>query len=196
MNRFTDIKTTSAAIYPLDSKEIFKIPWIFMTTHYNFKLRRTEAENLGRYLVSGGFLFAEPMRPIRGCAGDVGLRNMIVDALATQGYIYRKDWNFEKLPNDHLIYHCYYDFDGPPAGTDNTHSRRGIDAPYDYLEGVTIDGRLVAIVSVKDLEGAWDWWPERNNIDNTRQLQFLVNLIVFALTQEGSITHQVMSSLK
>jgi hypothetical protein len=31
--------------------------------------------------------------------------------------------------------------------------------------------------------------------DPTRQLQFGVNLIVFALTQEGSITNQVMDSV-
>ena len=78
---------------------------------------------------------------------------------------------------------------------DHTHGGRGVDAPYDYLEGVTIERRLVAIVSVKDLEGAWDWWPERAGIDNTRQLQFLVNLIVFALTQEGSITNRVMDTV-
>jgi hypothetical protein len=33
-------------------------------------------------------------------------------------------------------------------------------------------------------------------MDNTRQLQFGVNLIVFALTQEGSITHRLMESVR
>jgi len=35
-----------------------------------------------------------------------------------------------------------------------------------------------------------------SRLDPTRQLQFAVNLIVFALTQEGSITHQVMNYLE
>jgi len=32
--------------------------------------------------------------------------------------------------------------------------------------------------------------------DNTRQHQFAVNTIIFALTQEGSTTHRLMDSIK
>ena len=45
----------------------------------------------------------------------------------------------------------------------------------------------MAIHSNKDMSDLWYL-----NVENTRVLQFAVNMVVFALTQEGSITHQAM----
>jgi hypothetical protein len=57
----------------------------------------------------------------------------------------------------------------------------------DYLEGIHLDGRLVSVVSMEDFTSTWTM-----DIQNkVRQIQFGVNLIVFALTQEGSITNRV-----
>ena len=69
------------------------------------------------------------------------------------------------------------------------------------MDGVTIAGRLLGLVSTKSYANAWgDWGPGGANsgyaaLDPTRCLQFGVNSIVFALTQEGSITSQVMDSV-
>ena len=61
------------------------------------------------------------------------------EALAAQGLSFKKDWDFEKLPASHPVYHCYFDFDGPPPGHDNIcigaiykDGGRG-SAPYNYL---------------------------------------------------------------
>ena len=45
----------------------------------------------------------------------------------------------------------------------------------------------------KNYSAAWTVWPERFGLDNARQLQFRVNLILFALTQDGPITDRVMA---
>jgi hypothetical protein len=63
-----------------------------------------------------------------------------------------------------------------------------------YLEGVTLGDRLVAVVSRKEIGKAWGDFEERG-IDPTRQLQFGVNLVVFALTQPESITDRAMGKV-
>ena len=56
----------------------------------------------------------------------------------------------------------------------------------------------MAILSLKAYTAIWEAdrassWGSRNN---TRQRQLGVNLIIFALTQEKSITKQAMSSMR
>jgi hypothetical protein len=107
------------------------------------------------------------------------------------------------LPNEHAIYHCFFDFDSLPAGGHEPFRKPGtvyVLAPWiDFLEGVTVDGRAVSVVCKKWYAKAWGEWgpnPGQWPIDNTRQLQFGVNVVVFALTQEGSITNQVMDVVR
>ncbi len=207
INKYTDIRADITDAFSLDSSELFKTPFIFMTTHGNFNLTKSEALNLGRYLISGGFVFADDCLPRIGSSGDLALRRMFKDALAAVGHEYETDWVFEKLPKDHPVYHCFFDFSAPPVGNDyhasgkQSHATGGggpeaVGGPYPFLHGVTIDGRLVGIMSNKDIGCAWNDWPRENPPrDNRRQLQFGVNLVIFALTQEGSITHQVMDSV-
>ena len=56
-----------------------------------------------------------------------------------------------------------------------------------YLEGITIGDRLVAIYSDKGYAKKWD-----ATSNNEPQLRMGVNMVVFALTQEGSIAQQKM----
>ena len=128
------------------------------------------------------------------------VRQMFVDALATQGLVHETDWNFEKLPNTHGIYHCFFDFEGPPVSGEAPY-HTGAHVP--YLLGITLEDRLVGLVSNKGYANSWgDWgrvvWGSNDYLyeDPARQLQFGVNLIIFALTQEGSITRQVMNVVR
>jgi hypothetical protein len=106
------------------------------------------------------------------------------------------------LPSTHPIYHCYFDFDGPPAAADGAciHSNvTGVDI-IDHLKGLIVDGRLVAILSKKGYYSPWADWGTHpgaayDTMDPRRQLQFGVNVIIFALSQEGSITRQVMDTV-
>ena len=73
----------------------------------------------------------------------------------------------------------------------------------EYIEGVTIGGRLLGIVDFKNYVGCWAWLnpidgPKRfpgGFPDGTKQAHFGVNLIVYVLTQEGSITKRVMDTV-
>ena len=208
MNEYTDIRTDIQGAYTFDSRELFNIPFIMIIVNGQggvFKITASESRNLGKYLISGGFAFIEDSYWLEGGPSDRSLRAMQQEALAAQGLIFKKDWDFEKLPNSHPVYHCYFDFEGPPPGHDNictgaNQSRRG-GAPYEYLEGITIKDRTVVIYSMKSLGTVWHRnikESERHSYDSSgiRQLQFGVNLIIFALTQEGSITNRVMDSVR
>ena len=201
ITRYTGIKATyENNSNSFDAEELSKTPWVFCTTHFNFKMTDSEAENLGRDLVNGGFIFADDAWGHLGAGGDIGLRAMYVDALNTQGIHVGRDWNFDVLPNSHPLYHCFFDFsEGPPAGQDifNNTSNQFPRGPFPF-EGVSIEQRLVGIMSNKVYIGAWgNWGPGAgfNRLDNTRQLQMGVNIVIFALTQEGSITTRVVNAL-
>ena len=57
--------------------------------------------------------------------------------------------------------------------------------------GITIDDRLVGVQSNMDYEDCWGFI-----VENGRSLQFGINMVIFALTQEGSITQQVMDAVE
>ncbi len=206
MNRYTSIRTDVTSIYTVDSSELLKTPWVLIANQANFVLNDQENKILGRYLTGGGFVFAsDVLHNIRSWSA-AALRKMFVDALASAGYKEGRDWLFEKIPGSHPIFHCFFDFDRAPPGFDNWAVVKGWQPTYgvnyavDYIEGITIEGRLVGILDCKGYVGCWGWWngiegPSRfpgGFPNGTRQYQFAVNLIVYALIQEGSITQQVM----
>ena len=200
VNRYTRIRMDIAGTYSMDSPEFLKTPWVLVESLTNFDVSRSEAENIGYYLTHGGFLFAENDYFTLGNAADLSLRNMFVASMSAARLTHGRHWLLQKVPNEHPLYHCYFDFDGPPAAHDCLYADQprpgGVVRPLDYLEGIFVAGQLVAIHSNKDIS---DWWlfgmGSTSRIDNTRQLQFGVNTIVYALTREGSITNRLMESV-
>jgi hypothetical protein len=180
MNQYTNIKTDFIGRISFDSRELLETPWIFIPG-IAFSPTESELENLGRYLISGGFVFADD--------GSPHIRRLLRDALAKVG----KPFQPIRLTSEHPIYHAFFDFDAPPR-VDNSMSR------IDYLEGVEVDGRLAIVMNFHSMAHAWnnsDILFNANTVrNNVRSLQFGVNAVVFALTQEGSITHRVMETVQ
>ena len=202
MNKYTDIQADLKGIYTFDQDEVLKVPWVMVSAYVSFEITQSEAQNIGRYLLNGGFLFADVIN--RGAEigrhytlpMDQSLRRVFKRSLSCEAVEYGRDWVFERIPNDHALYHCYFDFgEGPPMAGDTQYMGK---MTFDYLEGVTIDRRMVGILSNKFFLNPWarlGMWDTRH-MDPTRCLQFGVNLLVFSLTQEGSVTHQVMGIIR
>jgi len=193
MNKYTGIKVDIAEEFSIDSQKIFKVPIVFVSYHVPFQITDHEAENVGRYLMAGGFIFSDTLMhnaiPV--------YRNMVElwkKSLAAVGKVYGRDWLFERLPNSHPLYHCFFDFEGPPHGFDRNSSDDY--PPVDYLEGVTIDNRLLGICTSNNYYNPWARPIIAPGLASERVMQFGVNVIVFALIQEGSITRQVMSAVE
>jgi len=200
MNHYTDIKATYEGKILFTSRELLKIPWVFMfhpEIKSLFVFSDEEATCLGRYLMSGGFVLCDVIDPRARIPGrrtqPLNLsctRNNFRVAMATQGLAYGRDWTFEILPSDHGIFHCYFDFDGAPGGpSDKLHELGG------KLEGITVDGRLLLATCQKALIHLWGD-PEYPQYRSERMIQFGVNTVIFALTQEGSITHRVVDAVR
>jgi len=197
MNRYTAIRTDLRGYYTFDSEEMLKIPWVFINTNgARFRLTPPEAANLGRYFAAGGFLFMEGTQAHawERRAGGMEYRhelisgqNMLKDGLAVAGYRYGSDWTFEKMRGDHGLFHCYFDFDGPLP---SFWPRRVLRDEFMY--GVTVAGRLLAIFETGDYERFLNDNVGQTPMDGSRYRQFMVNVVVYALTQEGSLTRRFM----
>jgi hypothetical protein len=180
INKFTLINAKVEERLPLDSRDIFKAPFVYITEAKGFNLTEHEARNLENYLRSGGFVLAENSTArLEYGPAEASLRKMFKDVLG-------KDARFQILPDDHPIYHSFFDFNnGPPSGDEiyGDRNRQGVPSP--HLEGIYLNGRLVAIYSDKAYGLLW-----QRECQNEPQLKMGVNLVVYALTQEGSIAQQ------
>jgi len=188
LNEQTGITAKVDAHLFVDSQELFRTPFVFLTAQEAFQLTEREIENLGEYMRRGGFVFTDNGNPSSEYSqAEASLRKIFKDALRGEGVL-------QLIPNDHPIYHVFYDFDGPPVGSEL--SVGGLGSQRDgegavvarssyHLEGVFVDGRLVAVYSDKGYVHTW-----ARTFGNEPQLRFGINAIIFALTQEGSIAQQ------
>jgi len=197
VNRYTNIKSKVDKHLFVDSRRLFDTPFVFLCAEKQFELTDAEAKNFGEYLRKGGFAVLDNGNPTQEFgAAEASLRKMFRDALGS-------DAKFLPIPKSHPIYHCFEDFDdGPPQGDEVGRSEVAevgtvnmqfgylkftLNKQVLYLEGIWIDDRLVAIYSDK---GYARKWKETSN--NEPQLKMGVNMVVYALTQEGSIAQQKM----
>ena len=196
VNRYTNIRSKVDKHLYVDSRRIFDTSFVYLSVEDQFELTEIEARNFGEYLRKGGFAVLDNGRPEdEFSAAEASLRKMLRDALGS-------DAKFLPIPNSHPLYHCFFDFDdGPPQGSEIQKSRVisegvGSAGAYNrttlpkqvlYLDGITIEDRLVAIYSDKGYAEKW-----AATVNNEPQLRMGVNMVVFALTQEGSIAQQKM----
>ena len=202
VNEWTLIKTRIAGRVTFDSPELFKTPWVYTRAGHSYagwKIPYSQAQNLGRYFQQGGFWIADGLQGGPRVGQDIPMRDAVRDALATVDHKYGRDWEFEKLPFDHPIFHCFFEFpDGAPVSADS--NRWGPAWADNYpVEGVFLEKHLVVLYTNKNFVLGWvgrsRLYPQYD-FDGMRVFQFGVNTIVFALTQEGSITYRLMTSVK
>jgi len=195
VNRYTNIRSKVDKHLFIDSRKLFETPFVFLCVDEMFELTKIEAKNFGEYLRKGGFAVLDNGTPhIEFGSAEASLRQMLRDALG-------HDAKFLPVSNSHPLFHCFFDFDdGPPQGSEikkvnvttieephETPHRTTMYKPVLYLEGITIADRLVAIYSDKGYAIKW-----AATTNNEPQLKIGVNMVVFALTQEGSIAQQKM----
>ena len=111
VNKFTMINAKVEDRLQLDSRDLFKAPFVYITANKGFNLTAQEVRNLREYMMMGGFVFAENGVPgLEYGPAEASLRKMFRDVL-------KKDARFQMLPYDHPIHHSFFDFDdGPPPG--------------------------------------------------------------------------------
>jgi hypothetical protein len=148
-------------------------PFLFMHAERSPELEQSERANLREYLLRGGFLFAEDCVNGKGRSdgsGDEFFRRMAEVELPA----ILPGSKLERLPFDHPVFHCFHHIDG---GIPHMQGKRH------GLQGITLDGRLVALLSPSDTHCGWtngDRW-----FGQGKQLQACkmgMNIYIYAMT--------------
>ena len=165
---------TQEKVVPLSSEEVFKSPFCYLSGHKLVEFNAEEKQNFERYVRRGGFIFVDD------CNHDI-------DGLFAKSFERQMEDIFgvgalKKIPNNHEIYRCFFEFEEGPPPTSIELNGWGDDLIHDYLKAIEINGRIGVLYSNKDYGCEWDydfhnkrWLAE----DNTK---FGVNIVVYAMT--------------
>ena len=115
------------AVVTLDSEDLHRYPFLYMSGHGRVALAPRELEALRRYLEAGGFLWADDNYGL-----DASFRSVVAQLFP--------DDELVPLGGSHPLYHCYYDL----AGLPKIHEHDG-DPAQGF--GVVRGGRLVIFYS-------------------------------------------------
>ena len=203
----------------LDDPQLLQVPFVLMTVDTPFDFTDSEAANLGAYLTSGGFLFVDISRVLlRSDYSDdeldiPAMRSLIRASFQAAGYREWKDWQFKRLESTHPLYHCFYDVNSLPRGMRDMHfivGRQDTPLTPDYLEGIMVEEQLVGVYSMRGYADFWAGigrenldWTLMNGVSNSPFLASAeeplvynlgVNLVVYALTREGSLVRQLVDA--
>jgi len=111
----------------------------------------------------------------------------------------------EPIPLSHPLYHSVFDFDdGLPQG-DISEQHFVVKTGYAgstmfrtllpqnaFLEGVFINDSLIAVYSKSGYGQKWTPNKYTGMENNSPQMRFAANIVVYALTREGGMTDRVM----
>jgi len=165
----TNLHTTIKKEVPyveVGSSDLFKFPFIHMTGHGNVVFSSDEAENLRKYLLSGGFLHIDD---------NYGMDQFIRIELKK---IFPNS-DLVELPFDHPIFHQKYDFNGLPKIHEH-------DGKRPQAFAIIIDGRIVCLYTYEtDLSDGWENQEVHNDPTNKREeaLKMGANILMYAFIQ-------------
>ncbi len=198
----------------LDDPQLLQVPFVLLTADTPFEFTNSEAANLGVYLTGGGFLLVDIVSVLWQNYSDVELdipavRALIRASFQAVGYQEWKDWQFARLEITHSLYHCFYDIASLPRGLRDMHYGSAPLTP-DYLEGIVVGDRLAGVYSMRGYADYWAGvgkqeldWALTNNVANNPFLvsaeeplvyNLGVNILVYALTREGSLARQLVDA--
>jgi len=166
-----EIKTnisTKEDIVEVGSPAIYNYPFLHMTGHGNVVFSTKEAENLRKYLISGGFLHIDD---------NYGMDKFV--RLEMKKVFPELD--FIELPFTHPIYHQKFSF---PKGLPKVHEHDN-KPPQGFA--LMYEGRIVCFYTYEcDLGDGWEDKEVHNDSDAIRlaALKMGANIISYALTSK------------
>lgn len=133
------------------STDIFQYPFLHMTGHGNVFFSEDDAENLRKYLISGGFLHIDD---------NYGMEPYITKELKK---VFPNN-ELKKIPKDHKIFNAAYEF---PNGLPKIHEHDG-KAPQAF--GIFHEDRLVLLFTFEsDLGDGWEDPEVHNDPEDVRE---------------------------
>ncbi len=133
------------------STDIFQYPFLHMTGHGNVFFSDDDAENLRKYLISGGFLHIDD---------NYGMEPYITKELKK---VFPNN-ELKEIPKDHKIFNAAYEF---PNGLPKIHEHDG-KAPQAF--GIFYEDRLVLLFTFEsDLGDGWEDPEVHNDPEDVRE---------------------------
>ncbi len=166
-----NLKTTinpEQAIVEVGSTEIFNYPFVHMTGHGNVVFSNQEADNLRKYLLSGGFLHI---------SDNYGMDKFI----RTQLKKVFPELELVELPFSHPIYHQTFNFD---KGLPKIHEHDN-KAPQGF--GLIYEGRLICFYDAEcDLGDGWESYDVHKDSPEIHEkaLKMGANIISYAFIRK------------
>jgi Domain of unknown function (DUF4159) len=164
-NLKTSIFPEEDIIEPNDPK-IFQYPFLHMTGHGNVLFSDSDAKNLRKYLLAGGFLHIDD---------NYGLNKFIRKEMKKVF----PEHEFVELPFAHPIYHQKYNFSN---GLPKVHEHDNLPS---QGFGIIHEGKLVCFFSYEcDLGNGWEDQSVYNDPESVRQeaLKMGANIVQFAFS--------------
>jgi len=153
-------------IIKLTDRDLYQYPFLYLVGHGNVRFSAKEVELLRSYLMRGGFMFVND---------DYGLDKSFRREMKRVF----PDRSLEPIPNNHDIYHCFYDLSGLPK----IHEHDGEPA---QGFGVFHEGRMVVFYAYSaDIgDGLEDQKIHPDDSPTLRELaaKMAINISVYALT--------------
>ncbi len=145
------------------SPDMFQYPFLHMTGHGNVFFSDTDAENLHKYLISGGFLHIDD---------NYGIKPYLVRELKKVF----PDKELVELPSNHKLFNMTYKF---PEGLPKIHEHDG-NRPQAF--GIFYEDRLVLLFTFEsDLGDGWEDEEVHNDPADVREkaLKMGANIIEY-----------------
>ncbi len=148
-------------------------------------LTDAEREALRRYLVEkGGLIFFDE------CGHDM-LNTPLAMRLIAELHRAVPEYPIIPIPNNHELYHCFYELGGPPIGA----SYLWIHGPYRFrgrmkrrLRGLSVGDELRVIISVEDYLCAIASGGHKK-VKSEPAFRLITNIVVYSLTHGGISDH-------
>lgn len=177
INEYTNLRAEVFGPITFDDDRIFKFPLLIAPIYSSLSLNEIEEANQFQYLTQGGF--------IMGGVGDPEKR--LSQVLMSGGLVERKDFRSDILPEDHPIYSAFFNI-GLQSYSLGPHPDPSM-ACYiaSGLKGHFIKDRLVSVNPYPLISS--------HSADDDAKLMLAVNVVAYALTQEGSLAQRLTQDL-
>ena len=172
--RYTSIPVRpTGVIVQLSSPELFRYPFTYLTGHLPVRFSEQERLNLRTYVERGGFLFVDDHNHDIDGAFHKTATEEIARTIAP----------LEELPNEHVLYRAFFEFEDGPPTTSHELNGWGDNLVHKHLLAAQQNDRISVLYSNKDYSSEWSYHPDNKrfmSVDNTR---FGVNIVIHALTR-------------
>ncbi len=150
-------------------------PILYRTGHFHFSLNAAERAKLRAHLLGGGMIIFN---------AGMGSKPFYDSARRELNAIF-PEAPVQRLAPDHPVFHSYYDLDR--VGYRKAVREAGYRSDEPWIEGVTINCRVVAIVSRWGMEVGWDPMEGESILSYTVESaqQLGMNLLAYATAQRA-----------